>query len=357
MLPSSLTPPPDASTSHDVQLNLNYSSPAPSNPMFATPMSNNDMGLDNSDSRSHRGEERSDGELEDQDMSDEDMEDGGAALSLTASNVQQLNYTMETLETQTSGAELLLGLFHSTESPSQLAEDDFLYSDSFPPSQHPQTLSDIYDEDMDNDSGTESDFHNPDVPETITEVSQQLQNLQNIQDHADVQDAPVEQHTLINNSITPFHFPPHLNMVTLPFQDEGQFVSMADIAAANSLSVAATPSQNAPHLWSTEGATPSPLFDTIIPTYSLQMELVLQQQQIVWGEGDADLNEVEDNINFGLGDFLYDWGARATAVQATDMRRRFKGPSLPELHAQRFPQSLPPVKRKDLQGEQCDIQR
>lgn len=354
MLPNPLTPPPD--NSHDVQPNHNPNhnsfSPAPSDPLFATPISNHDMGLDTSDSRSESAKERSEGELEEEDtldMSDEDMEDGGAALTLTESNVQQLEYTMGTLETQPLGTEIFHGLSHPLGSSSQLAGDDFLYSDSFPPPQD--------EEDMDDHSDSENEVQNPGVPATIIEVSQQLQQLQNVQEHTDPQDAPEGQNTVINNSITPFYFPPHLNMATFPFPDEGQFFSMADFAAVNSLPVAATLSQNAPHLWSTEGDTPSPVSDIYIPNHSLQMEHLLQQQQIVWGEGDADQNEVEDNINFSLGDFLYDWGARATALQVTDARKKAKGPSIPELHAQRFPDSLPPVRRKDLQGEQCDIQR
>jgi WD40 repeat protein len=358
MLPNPLTPPQEDFTEaidigNGVSLVLeSVGHTAHHNTFISTPTSNINMGVDSSDERSDV-EERSDTHDDD----DQDMSDGGAVLTLTLSHVEELNNEMDILDAEVMGAENLLGLFHSTPFPSTLVDSHpFLYSDSFPPptTDNPQ---EIPGETMQGEY-VQGAVDTSDLPTAMTEVSQQLQHLQDGQEHMEFQVAPEEQHTaFINNSITPFLFPflPPQEYNSLEFTSEVQFVSMADISAANSTSVAPV-SQNVPHLWGTEGWTPSSALDDIVPLQISQPESHLPQVNFAWEDGtEADQNEVEDQFNLSLGDFLYNWGT--STAQNEESKRRLKGPSLSELHTQRFVENLAPVRRSDLQGERCDIQR
>jgi hypothetical protein len=69
---------------------------------------------------------------------------------------------------------------------------------------------------------------------------------------------------------------------------------------------------------------------------------------------DTDPNEVDDQSNLGLGEFLYNWGVSTSLSE--ESRKRSRGPALPALYRQRS-EKLLPVQVSDLQGDRCDIQR
>jgi hypothetical protein len=76
---------------------------------------------------------------------------------------------------------------------------------------------------------------------------------------------------------------------------------------------------------------------------------------MVQEEGHASVqNNMEDQFNLSLGDFLYTWGMSASHDDVS--KKKSEGPELAAVSEQRF-EDLPPVRRGDLLGERCDIQR
>jgi len=347
-----LTPPPD--TVDDILPNSHHPSPLNTS-LFATPTSNTALSVSLSNSEFNSEEEPSDGEVEEHDTSDEDMEDGGAAL--TASNVQLFAFAMDGVESEDIAAENILSLVYPAHLPSTESAHGTLFPNAFPTPQDFDTMTigvqDVLAGNYGAAFGDESDDGSDTgsvVSETVGEVVQQLQQLQDVQEHEVLQGPPplITQHTIMNNSIIPFYFPPHLNLPPLPPVANVQYVAMGQVAAVTSMPVA-PPSQNAPHLWATAGWTPSPAFD-------YELEQLYPEPQ--WILDNTDEHEVEDNQNLGLGEFLAQWARNSAALASqSNTKRSRNGPSIPEVEAQRFPASLPPVKTKDLQGERCDFQR
>jgi hypothetical protein len=175
------------------------------------------------------------------------------------------------------------------------------------------------------------------LPAALQDVTAQLQHLQN--------DPEPAMHFFPINSTSPFSSTNLLTFDNHIYEDiEGELPTVVEALAESSVSSDAVP-QHGGIVHTVEVVTssaPQSLYNEPLPLQDIQF----------WG--DADIDEVEDRSNHSLGDFLYNWAATSTNPSAD---KRSKGPSRTELHAQRFPKELPPVRRKDLQGDNCDIQR
>jgi hypothetical protein len=304
------------------------------------------MDLEDQDERAEL-EDRSDTyDLTDE---DQDMSEGGAVLTMTWSHAEELNAELDMLDAEVLGPDNLAGLFQDIEFPPSIM--DALYSDSSP---HLEESPDISDEMMEDEySPGAPDASN--LPATMSEVSQQLQQIEDGQEHTEFQVAPDDQHAaFINNSTAPFFLLfSSTDSVSPEETPQGQFVSLADISAVNII-LAATASQNAPHLWGTEGSTPSSVFDAVVPQ-TLQLEAHVPVGNIGWEiSTDADTSEMEDQFNLSLGDFLENWNIQLTHDE--EIKKRSKYPSMSAVHKQRYHENLTSIERRDLQGEKCDIQ-
>jgi hypothetical protein len=363
MLLDPLTPPQDHSTppGSDTYNGNGVTSPMGSNShsfaghsanTFApTPVSN--MGLDSRDERGELGEQAGSYDSTDE---DQDMSDGGAALTMTLSHAEALNAELDLLDAEVMGPDNFTGLHLDTHFPAMVNHDNddvFLYADlpdSEPHSPHPQyAQEDIIGNDP---------MDTPSLPTTMSQVSQHLQHIQDGQEHVELDMATDEHGAFTNNSTHPFLLPyvPHFQAMhgSAGTQQAADYVSLSDLSSVQSTPV--NPSHSSA-VGSGVGLAPQ-----IAATNSLvqpQNPLNASHLSFVdmsWEEeSDADPHEVEDQSNLSLGDFLYNWGVSAS--RSDDSRRRNRGPILPVLDRQRFVENLEPMRRCDLQGDLCDIQR
>ncbi|RDW74048.1 hypothetical protein BP5796_07490 [Coleophoma crateriformis] len=186
------------------------------------------------------------------------------------------------------------------------------------------------------------------------EVSQQLQHLQDGQAQDDGPITADEQGQFnLENSTAPFSLPSPSSNITP--SEHLQFISLPDISSINTVAAAAG-STNAPHLWSTQGSTPSPAFDILYSQNDSEIHLSLSSSQnLATGDDDvvsqADPHEVDEQFNLSLGDFLDRWGMSARE----DSRRRRRGPDLKSVLDQSMTRRKSIV-TSDLRGDWCDIQ-
>jgi len=327
-----------------------YSDAAESNTFAPTPLSN--MGLESREERAESAEYVDSYESTDE---DQDMSDGGAALSMTVSHAEALNAELDLLDAEVMGPDNLTGLHLETHFPATGDEDNmFLYADSFPGSGPYSHYSPAGQEDiMENDP-----IITPDLPTTMSEVSQHLQHIQDGQEHVELEMAADDQHgAFTNNSTHPFllSYVPQFQTVqgVAGIQQTADYVSLSALS-----SVQNTPGvslQPAP-AWMTQNPAQPATTNGLVPPQNPQNPSHFSLVDIIWEEeSDADQNEVEDQSNLSLGDFLYNWGMSAS--RNDESRRRHRGPVLPAIHRQRFAENLEPMRCCDLQGELCDIQR
>lgn len=366
MLPNPLTPPNEYSaeaieidTDNGTTTVISGSNDG-STQQLTTPMSTASMGLEPVD-----GCESTESRSDTHDMSDEDqdMSDGGAALTMTLSHAEELNAELDLLDAEVMGHDNLVGLFLETHYPT-ITENPFEYSDSFPgpdlfsneiPNQ-PEEVADVY---------MQGTADNTNLPTSLSAVSLQLQHIQDGQEHAESTEVADELHgAFMNNSTPSILFPflssPAASNVSAGNAPQVEFVSLAEISSVN-ISPASDGPLIPPNLWSTEGGTPSPALDVVVPPQGLQSAAShtplpdLTFLNLPWENlSDTDQNEVDDQSNLSLGDFLYNWGVSSTLGE--ESKKRIRGPALPALHKQRS-EKLAPVQRNDLQGDRCDIQR
>lgn len=353
MLPNPLTPPNEYSAEGIETDAGNGTTSVVAGPndytsqQFATPMSTASMG-----SESAQGcpsmEDRSDS----QDMSDEDqdMSDGGAALTMTLSHAEELNAELDLLDAEVMGHDNLVGLFLETHYPS-IAENPFQYSDSFTNPDHysdgslnqPEEVADAYMQGSTNATN---------LPTSLSAVSLQLQHIQDGQEHQESLEAADELHgaAFINNS-TPSIFSSFLSSFAASNLGNGNappadYVSLGEInlsqVTAGQSSLALSEDIPQSEGWAHLLQASAPLF-------------LSNSQTLPWEtSSDTDQNQVDDQSNLGLGEFLYNWGVSTSLGE--ESKKRLRGPALPALYKQRS-EKLTPVELSDLQGDRCDIQR
>jgi hypothetical protein len=330
-----------------------HSTATEANIFAPTPVST--MGLE---SREERAESAEHVDSYDSTDEDQDMSDGGAALTIALSHAEALNAELDLLDAEVMGPDNFNGLHLETDFPSMDDEDNmFHYADSFP-SSNPYALHSLHSPEAQEDVMEDDPIITPDLPTTMSEVSQHLQHIQDGQEHVELDMAADDQHgTFTNNSTHPFLLPYVPQFQTMQgsagTQQTADHVSLSALSSAQS--TPGIPLQP-PLAWSNETPAHPTTTNGLMPPQNPQNPSHLSFVDIIWEEeSDADQNEVEDQSNLSLGDFLYNWGMSASRNDET--RRRNRGPMLPAIHRQRFAENLDPMRRCDLQGELCDIQR
>jgi hypothetical protein len=329
-----------------------------------------------------------DDRLESQDVSDEDqdMSDGGAVLAMTLSHSNNVNAEADLIDVEIMGPENLADLMMDNHFPPTLEDafpDPGSPSNQGPPSpgvsyQPNPMLHPNYSNPIFGDMYMQGGGSNTSLPATMSAVSLQLLHLQNGQEHAGSDDAEDEPH-YVNNSTPSILLPYFLsmgvdnaNVGTAPGAGpQSDYVSLAEIVPGHgNNSPVSGGLQTAPHLWSTEGSTPSPALEIVVPPSSQQSLFTTPVVDLtLHGNGqppfisfdslpdtgsEADPDEVQDSTNFSLEEFLLHWAT--SSPQQYGESKKWRGPSLPSLQRQRY-EKLQPMERADLQGERCDIQR
>jgi hypothetical protein len=319
---------------------------------FATPMSSGGMGSEPAEGCESM-EERSDTH----DMSDEDqdMSDGGAELTMTLSHAEELNAELDLLDAEVMGHDNLVGLFPETHYPS-ITENQFQYSSSYTNPDHYSDESLVQPEEG-ADVFMQGTADTTNLPTSLSAVSLQLQHIQDGQEHEESAEAAEVFHgTAFTNNSTPSILLPFFSLqaasnFSFGNAPQADFVSLEEMT----ISHASAGPTNPPQL----GTTALPAFGTVVSPLNTHLN-VAQSFPISFlnfqleNNSDADPNEVDDQSNLGLGEFLYNWGVSTSVSE--ESKKRPRGPALPALYKQRS-QELAPVQVEDLQGDKCDIQR
>jgi hypothetical protein len=364
MLQNPLTPPygDSTATSHNIEnvLRADTESVADSsvfNAMISTPTSNTSK---------HETPAMEDGEDSDDSIEeDQDMSDGGATLTMSHTYIQQQNTGLAQLQggldgleehIDEAGAEDLYGLESGSASPSSIT----------PTTLHVESVSNAVPSNV---NGPSMDIDQPPailghavLPTTLSAVSLQLQHLQDGLVHMEAEMAADDQEGAFANIPSNPSFPLFL---TSPFTSLAESSAFSSTGAASDMDTsAAGESQN---LMNSQGVVHAPPPDSILweetafPYMGAEVETTAIPPQhpppfldIPDNVSDADQDDVEDHYNLSLGEFLYNWGRSA---QLSDQHRKRRVPHLSSVIKQREIEILEPVRRSDLQGEICDVQR
>lgn len=364
MLPNLLTPPNEPFTEATTGDGVGYpgANELVTQHFVATPVSNINMGLDEQDEMAITG--RPDEHIMTDEDEDEDMSEGGggAPLTMTLSHAEALNAELDALDAELMGpqnlVELYLGQhFHQLGDP---------YPDPFQedyPTSHmdqPEPSQDVHMHGTGNLHGSGSLVN---LPSAMSQVSLHLQHLQEEQEHAESAEAEDEPHMAHMNNSTPsilLNFLSNTNTADLSVANGPQwdYVSPTELYNTSTLpGSTGLPQPLPPHLWPTEGSTPSPALDVVVPVPSQSPSFPFSADPAIVvtdDASDADQNEVDEPFNLSLGDFLYHWGMSVQTHE--DSKKRSRGPFLSSITTQRK-QKLAIMQRSDLSGEDCDIQR
>lgn len=293
---------------------------------------------------------------------DQDMSDGDVILATTSSHDEPLNSELDAIDSEIMGPENMEALFLESNIQSNLNYHNTPFH--YPPHSaqyFPDEYSDYLeqaDEGMLNGSLPAA----PDtasLPEAMSQVSEQLQHIQDGQAHGGFGDGLEEQqaHFHQENSIEslPLPFSPNFDAEISEELPQSNFVSMFDVSTFNPPAVAVG-STNAPHLWDTEGWTPSPATD-VISSHDHEGHFLFSSSQAATGDDDAtseaDQNEVDEQFNLSLWDFLLRWDI--SFPTNGNSKKLPRGPDIASVREQHMNKPRT-IQISDLNGEKCDIQ-
>ncbi|KAG9247525.1 WD40-repeat-containing domain protein [Calycina marina] len=297
---------------------------------------------------------------------DQDTSDGRAAQppssavffpNTAASYAVELNEELDMLDTEAMGDENYDSMMQNQVSlwpvdfpdndPTDHVWDDEPMFDNGPPHQVPELLQ----------------IH-ADLPTAMSNLSQQLQHIQDGQEFGEFGFPDMPYGT--ENSTVPFHFDSIPLPVLVPNASLSNFqsstvqhpgVSFPGAAGVSGLGVDGV---SLPSSQTNEPQVPLPA--SILP-HAPQAHVYLHNSYIFNsdelvddGNSEADPDEVEEQYNMGLADFLNWWARRSSSSWEQEPRRRPSGPDHNSIVAQRDVEQLPPMETKDLQGDHCDIQ-
>jgi hypothetical protein len=338
MLQNPLTPPygDSAATSYDSEdvLRTDTESVADSsiaNAMISTPTSN---------ASRHETPAMEDDEIPDDSIDeDQDMSDGGATLIVAHTYLESGLHGVEEYMNGT-GAEQLYGLESVSASPSSTAPIT-LHLESVP-SNVPSNLN-----------GPAIELDQPPaipghavLPTTLSAVSLQLQHLQDGLDQMEAEMVADDQEgTFANTSNQSFPL-----FLTSPFTSLAESSASSSTGTASNMDASAA-GESQSFLNSESNVHP------IVSNVALSVPFPEHQVPFLAipdNVSDADQDDLEDHYNLSLGEFLYNWGRSGTP---SDQQRRRRVPRLSSVIKQREIERLEPVRRNDLQGELCDVQR
>lgn len=266
--------------------------------------------------------------------SDQDMSDGGAPLSF---GIEETNSEMEMVDDEIMGLDNMVGIHYDLQS--QSATNPFhTYSLSDGPNP-PSELGAISYLPESHTPIIES--HNTtDLPAVMSEVSQQLQDIQDGQEHGDLESAPDEHHDLFinhNQSTTPLN--------SLIFFDN--FLTQPSNSLGGSLDSVSTVATL--EMWT--NTTPIEAESMSNTQHFSSLGMAWEDDQ----ESEADQPEVEFQINMSFVNFLGEWVT--SSARRSPNQPRARTPLRPAASSHCLASNLEPLRRCDLQGEECDIQR
>ncbi|KAF7867402.1 hypothetical protein EAF04_005485 [Stromatinia cepivora] len=352
MLPTPLTP-PYGSSADNIENDSSSGRILPDAPdtpsinqpfALATPTSNSSMILnDPNEAYIPGGRSLSEDMMEE---SDQDMSDGGAPLTTIPSHAEQLNAAMEAVDSEIMGQYNLVGPHHDPQ---------------FQSSPNPFSTHTSLDE-LDAPSGPGGSsfqyegylplplpevINTTDLPAVMSEVSQQLQHIQDGQEHGDFESAPDEHHDMFINhnqsTLPPASFVDDSLMPDPPVPvEEGLALWHALLDGETPAISSAWPDSNDQELDVNQGLD-----------YVVDPDIDYDADYDV--DTDADLAQADNQFNMNLGDFLSDW-ATSFPRRVTGQSKK-AGPSQAAITSHILARDLMPMRRCDLQGEECDIQR
>ncbi|CAG8982641.1 hypothetical protein HYALB_00006036 [Hymenoscyphus albidus] len=364
MLHNSLTPPYDDSATgtsfemdHGVRVGpdpTTPSTPSPAlpntSPLVASPVSAISAGPDEMDERSlMEGLVTADSTDDDQDMSD-----GGADLAMAFGHPDtQLDTEMQQLGADITGPE--------TQYPADTLNDDGPPESYQSPAQYDEEPLETIPVNATGGNNVPGTPGNSSLPAAMSEVSQQLQHLQDGLDIVEVEMAADQQAGSFANISTstqplPLSSSPFFSLVLAP-----QLAPLANLSDSTASSPSSGSSHNeiqSHHEIQTVGGEDAVGSEATTTAGSINTTPELPSTVVPLDPWlDADQNEVEDHLNLNSGDFLYHW--HMDAARRPEQYNKRRGPNLNSVihHRNSSHQSIPPVRRCDLRGEECDIQR
>ncbi|TGO15471.1 hypothetical protein BTUL_0040g00790 [Botrytis tulipae] len=357
---------------------------------LATPTSTSSMMFnESSEEYTPGGRSFSEDMMED---SDQDMSDGGAPLTTIPSHAEEPTTDMDPGDSENTYNNDPVGLHD--DSQSQLSANPF-YTQSF-----------LEEFDMPSELGGSlypygayiplplpEAINTTDLPAVMSEVSQQLQHIQDGQEHGDSESAPDEHHDMFinhNQSTPPASYVQTILMPDSLFEEDESLITWYDLSAGGALlALAAILEEDeesvdqgidyvAPHEVYHDADHVAPYktdqdVDHVTPYETDQdadhvtpYETDQDVDHVIPHENDLDINhdahnldetvanqaQVDRQSNMNFGGFLRDW-ATSFARRGTNNSK----PSQAAITAHILAENFEPMRRCDLQGEECDIQR
>ncbi|KAM0310756.1 hypothetical protein ACHAO8_007811 [Botrytis cinerea] len=310
---------------------------------LATPTSNSSMIFnDSSEGYTPGGRPFSEDMMEE---SDQDMSDGGAPLTTIPSHAEEPTIDMDTGDSENiyhnnsvglhhdSQYQFSANLFYTQSSSNELGVPSELEGSSFPHGAYiPLPLPEA--------------INTTDLPAVMSEVSQQLQHIQDGQEHGDFESAPDEHHDMFINhnqsTSPPASFVEHFHA-----QDPSASIH-DDLAMWHVLLAGGALFSLAGSLEEDQESVDQGV-DHVAPS-EIDLHINYDAHNLV--DTDADLAQVDSQNNMNFGVFLGDW-ATSFARRGTNNSK----PSQAAITAHILAENFEPMRRCDLQGEECDIQR
>lgn len=294
--------------------------------------------------------------------------DGAVLLPMTASHAEQINAEMDIIDSEVMGTHNLAMIATENHLQPVPASDDYMvdYTDYAEFEQH-ESLS--LDEDLmfgpDVQSWTGNDIHGgyidqdaplSNVPNGLTEVTQQLQHIQDGQDQTEV--------TTSTNHHGGNHDPSSYSIFSPPSTFLSPGGHSSHLGSGHTSISFQSPISSIPYTpdaplhtghWASIGNVAHVLYQVYEPddNGSSDEDDIYNEESFDMGISDANYLQVEDQHNLSLGDFLFSWGYAASRNSSPKKKRR--GPRLDSVNDLRAskPQR---IRYDDLKGEKCDFQ-
>ncbi|KAF7913781.1 uncharacterized protein EAF01_000187 [Botrytis porri] len=330
---------------------------------LATPTSNSSMMFnDSSEEYTPGGRSFSDDMMEE---SDQDMSDGGAPLTTIPSHAEESAIDMDTGDSENIYYNDPVGLHNDSQSANPFYTQDFLNEFDVPS----EGGGSLYPYGAFIPLPLPGAIDTTDLPAVMSEVSQQLQHIQDGQEHGDSESTPDEHHDMFinhNQSTPPASYVQHSHVQDFPIQEDKRLVTWHDLLTGEAFSSLAASleehkesiNQGIDHVAPLEvdqGADHVASHETdqdVDHVTSYETDLDINHDAHNLDETDANQAQVDRQFNMNFGNFLGDW-ATSFARRGTNNSK----PSQAAITAHILAENLEPMRRCDLQGEECDIQR
>ncbi|KAF5878646.1 putative wd domain-containing protein [Botrytis fragariae] len=309
---------------------------------LATPTSNSSMMFnESSEEYTPGGRSFSEDMMEE---SDQDMSDGGAPLTTIPSHAEELTTDMDPGDSENTYNNDPAGLHNDSQSQF-LANPSYLQSFLEEINVPSELGGSLYPFGAYISLPLPEAINTTDLPAVMSEVSQQLQHIQDGQEHGDFESTPDEHHDMFinyNQSTPPASFVQNCHVQDPLNQELDGSLTWYDPSAGGALfTLATSPQEDREYV--------DQVVDHVAP-YETGLDINYDAHNLF--ETDADQALVDSQFNMNFGDFLNDW-ATSFARRGTNNSK----PSQAAITAHILAENFEPMRRCDLQGEECDIQR